>query len=418
MLRQYTACAVALALCTGCAGGDASWTGTVRDSAGIAIVENPSTGLWDAGDAPTIRRELDIGTADGPPETQFGNVAGVTTDSEGRVYILDQQAKKVRVFDADGGFVREMGGEGTGPGELSQFTAGLLRLAGDTIVVPDPLQQRVNRYAPDGTPAGSFPMMMVDGMAIRWDITPDRRMVHQTRRLPMGPAAPGAAEQPAPGTTGDPIVVRGLDGSVIDTLAVLPPGKTMTMSGGQMRMTLFESEPVWDLGPDGLLVTALNDDYRAHVYSPDGTLARIITLPFQRRPITEADKSQILSALREMMRSSGAPPEAIEPAIQMMGFAEFFPAFATVLVAPGGQIWVQRVRSPESIAASGGQFDITDLGAKEWDAFDGQGRYLGVVELPDRFTPLHVEGDAIYGVWKDDLDVQHVLRLRVSGAGA
>ena len=414
MLKRLAACAALLAL-PACGGGDANWTGTVRDSAGIAIVENPATGLWDADDAPTITREVDIGTADGPAETQFGSITGLTTDSEGRIYVLDGQAKKVRVFDADGTFVREMGGEGTGPGEMSQFAAGLMRLAGDTVVVADMMQQRVNLYAPDGTAIGSFPMMMTEGVPVRWDVTPDHQLVHQTRRIALGPVAPGAPEEPAMGTVGDPIVVRGLDGSVRDTLAVLPPGKMISGGPGQqMRMTLFEAEPVWDLGPDGRLYTALNDDYRIHVWTPDGALERIITRPFERRPVTEADKTQIMGALREVWESQGVPPQAMAQLEQMFGsFAEFFPAFASVLVAPGNQLWVQRLQTPEAIAASGGQFNVQDLGAREWDAYDSRGRYLGVVELPDRFAPAHVEGDYLYGIWRDELDVQHVLRLKV-----
>jgi hypothetical protein len=294
----------ALLVLPACGGGDANWAGTVRDSAGIAIVENPAAGLWGAEDAPTITREVDIGTADGPPETQFGMITGITTDSEGRIYVLDQQAKKVRAFEADGRFIREMGGEGSGPGEMSQGAAGLLRLAGDTLVVADVLQQRVNLYTPDGSALGSFPMMVVDGIAVRWDVTPDERIVHQLRKFNMGPAAPGAAEQPAMGTVGDLILVRGLDGAILDTIAVLPPGKTITGGPGQqMRMTIFESEPVWDLAPDGRLYMALNDDYRINVTSSDGRLERIITRPYERRPFTEADRTQMMAALRQMFQA-------------------------------------------------------------------------------------------------------------------
>lgn len=418
MSGRFAACAALLGLAA-CGGGDANWTGTVRDSAGIAIVENPAAGLWGPDDAPTITRDLDIGTADGPAETQFGSIAGITTDSEGRIYVLDQQAKRVRAFAADGTFLLEMGGEGSGPGEMSQAAAGLLRLAGDTLVVPDMMQQRVNLYMPDGTPLGSFPMMLVDGVAVRWDVTPDMRMVHQLRKLPMGPAAPGGPEQPAMGSVGDPILVRALDGSILDTLTVLPPGQTISGGPGQqMRVTIFSSEPIWDLGPDGRLVTAVNSDFRINVWSRDGTLERIITRPFERRPITESDRAQIMEGIREMMKAQGTPPQALAMAEQMFGFADFFPAFATVLVAPGGQLWVQRLQTPEAIAASGGQFNLQDLGAKEWEAFDAQGRYLGVVELPERFTPIHVDGDDIYGIWRDELDVQHVLRLKVEHTSA
>jgi hypothetical protein len=59
-----------------------------------------------------------------------------------------------------------------------------------------------------------------------------------------------------------------------------------------------------------------------------------------------------------------------------------------------------------------------DLGSSEFDVFDAEGRYLGMVAMPDRFTPLRFVGDAVYGVWQDELDVQYVVRLRIGGMPA
>ena len=47
--------------------------------------------------------------------------------------------------------------------------------------------------------------------------------------------------------------------------------------------------------------------------------------------------------------------------------------------------------------------------------FDDRGRFLGIIALPPRFQPMQVLGDRIYGIWWDDLDVQYVLRLHVTG---
>lgn len=49
-----------------------------------------------------------------------------------------------------------------------------------------------------------------------------------------------------------------------------------------------------------------------------------------------------------------------------------------------------------------------DQGSPLWDVFEADGRYGGVVELPDRFTPFAIEDDRIYGVLRDDFDVQYV----------
>ena len=62
----------------------------------------------------------------------------------------------------------------------------------------------------------------------------------------------------------------------------------------------------------------------------------------------------------------------------------------------------------------GFEFDAQDIGSPEWEVFDDQGRYLGVVTLPDRFQPTNVEGSQIYGIWRDELDVQYIMRLTVN----
>ena len=54
-----------------------------------------------------------------------------------------------------------------------------------------------------------------------------------------------------------------------------------------------------------------------------------------------------------------------------------------------------------------------DIGSRDWDVFDPTGRFLGVVTMPPRFTPRIILGGKIYGIWRDDLDVQYVVRLRI-----
>ncbi len=56
---------------------------------------------------------------------------------------------------------------------------------------------------------------------------------------------------------------------------------------------------------------------------------------------------------------------------------------------------------------------IEDFGGSNWDVFDADGRFLGEVAMPPRFTPRALLGDRIYGVARDALDVQYVVRLRV-----
>jgi hypothetical protein len=64
------------------------------------------------------RADLSIGQLEGAAEYAFGRVSGITEGATGEIYVSDAQANAIRVFDANGVFLRTIGREGQGPGEL------------------------------------------------------------------------------------------------------------------------------------------------------------------------------------------------------------------------------------------------------------------------------------------------------------
>jgi hypothetical protein len=281
---------------------------------------------------------------------------------------------------------------------------GLLLSPGDTVLVPDAGQGRITRFAPDGAAAQSTPLNIADGIPMRWDIMPDRRIVSQVRTFPQ----PGVQQA----DMHDWLLLRGSDGATRDTLIELPAGQTFQFQqGGGARITLFEPEPIWAIDSQGRIVYGMNSDYRLLVHDDTGELERIVTLPFERRPVTETDQDAFRRAIQEAWAAAGVPPAAMEQLLQGLSFADNYPAFANLIGGPDGTIWVQHVKTAEDVAAEGGEFSAQDVGASDFDVFDAQGRFLGVLALPERFQPLRVSGNRLYGVWRDELDVQHVMVL-------
>lgn len=68
---------------------------------------------------------------------------------------------------------------------------------------------------------------------------------------------------------------------------------------------------------------------------------------------------------------------------------------------------------PSTWATTAASACSTSEATRTWDVFDAEGRLLGAAQLPPRFTPLRTHGDAVYGVERDELGVNHVLRVRV-----
>jgi hypothetical protein len=405
-LKAATPLLLALSVLT-CGEPAGRWAGTVTDSAGVTIVSNPGDGTWTAAERWTVEQDLRIGSVAGEPEYQFGQVGGITVDSRGRIFVLDAQAQVIRVYSPDGEYETTFGAQGSGPGELRGATF-LLIGPGDTLLVPDVQNERVNRYAPDGTSLGSFPLRLQDGLPMMFRASAAGLLAMQVRPF----ALPG---QPAPENPEDAIVVFRPDGTVIDTVMAFPSGRTFSMAGPAPEIRIYAAEPVWNLTDDGKLLFGVNDEYRIGVYTLDGGLQRIVAKEFERKPVTERDKRAIMKFLERTWTEAGVPPAALDQLRGLIKFGDYLPAFASFTGGPQGTIWVQHVRTGAELTDEEIESfnPMEEAGSADWDVFDSEGRYLGVVTLPDRFAPRLFRDDKIYGVWRDELDVQYVVRLRV-----
>ena len=217
-----TAVAVNLAAC----GGQPVWEGSIVDSAGVTIVTNTDMPLWSEGEQWTLVEELRIGSIEGDPDFQFGQVGWIAVGRDKSVYVLDTQAQDVKHYSSDGAFLGRFGGPGGGPGEIGTG-AGLgsvfiLMAEGDTLLVPDAANQRVNMYSADGESLGSFPLTFADGLTLAWRGTATGAIARQVRPLQL-------PNQPAVDSM-DFVVVHYADGTVRDTIMRFPSGGSFSFA--------------------------------------------------------------------------------------------------------------------------------------------------------------------------------------------
>jgi hypothetical protein len=76
------------------------------------------------------------------------------------------------------------------------------------------------------------------------------------------------------------------------------------------------------------------------------------------------------------------------------------PAFENLLVDTEGNVWVADTRSPYTPTPS-------------WNVFDAEGVWLGGVEGPEGFRVSHIGSNAMVGLWKDELEVEHALVFEI-----
>ena len=87
--------------------------------------------------------------------------------------------------------------------------------------------------------------------------------------------------------------------------------------------------------------------------------------------------------------------ERTEEALQKMPVPETFPAYHRVRGDVNGNLWVQAYPVPPQSTA-------------RWAVFDSTGVLQGEIDMPVELDPTHIGEDFIVGVWRDDLDVEHV----------
>jgi hypothetical protein len=403
---------ITLTACSGEAGS--AWHGSVRDSAGIKIVNNLGPPLWTETDRWTFSEVLKIGVVEGEPEYMFGQVKGIGVLSDGRIVVNDGMAQHLRFFYPDGKFEKTVGGPGSGPGEFGPGGLTVLVGPGDTLLVVDQANQRANRIAPDGTWLDSWRLTLEDGWLVYgWDDAPTGRLVTHMTRVP--------GMQRSEADTFDLVVVRDLDGTTGDTLASVPGSRLRQYSAGRMVFYLYAGEPVVSLCPDNSLVAGRGDRYEIRRYDSGGELEQVIRLDRQSAPITESDQTFLRQRFKEIYLESGVTSEQVQDLLSAMHFTETYPAYVTLRCGPRGSIWVQPVKPVSLLSAEEkAEFWVGPdaEAAAYFDVFDHDGKYLGVVTQPPGFWLGRFHGDYAYGRWTDSLDVEHLMVLEVDGLPA
>lgn len=407
----------ALLCFAGCSASDGSSSGaSVRDSAGIRIVENVATvDTCAVAETP----ELDLGLVDGPEELQFYRVFDAATLSDGRIAVVNQGSGQIRIFHPDGSFDRAFGGEGGGPGEFRDvFQLWIGR--GDTLIVADYRPWRFSYFTPDGAFV---------------------RTVEPTPTYFNPPTSTGVLEDgsfvisddccPFSGDEGEwlDLTLHALrhapDGALIDTLAVLPNGR----SGWLDFERRFGGGPLFDTRSH---VAAAG----SRVFVGRGSTGEIEVYELLPADPAETEAGDVAAAAIDVSRPTGllrwegrdptVTPEDIETYRQETlaenadsdprfrwsvdalvsddrPVADRFPAHGSLFVGREGDLWVHDYRRPGEDEPGWLVFD--EAGALECRAW---------LPFENTWDLYEIGPDYVLGKIEDELEVEHVRRFALT----
>lgn len=359
-----------------------------RDSAGVEIVTSRSP-EWTASTRWTVEPQAVVHVGRVGDRIEFGRIVAAARLPDGRIVVADQLSSTVHVLTADGSEEKRFGREGDGPGEFRRIRS--LQALSDTIAVFDGVHGRVSKFDTEAGLLGET-VVRVGGMpgVAEATQTADGRFVLRAAVL-AGPGPPGIEELVHP--------VQVLDPASGEHAVVLQ------LVGHEIYRTdegFIQRRPI-----QRRLSTAVADrlyagngrSWSIDVYDASGTRTASwrrgdVDLSISRREFRELTESLVEGLESENEKRvwrraySGQPvPESI-------------PAFDR-LVAAGTEVWARNYRAPPG------------ANAESWAVFDTTGAFLGEILMPEGFELLHVDGENLLGVHRDEYDVEALMGLRV-----
>lgn len=370
---------------------------------GCTVADGPATRVetW------TLREDLRIGAVD-DPVLSLTAVGAVEVDRNGRLYVTQEMDGRVRTFGRDGTPLGSFGGRGEGPGEF-QSLAGLAWV-GDTLWVLDWQQHRFNLFTSDGAfvrvvkvetlapTRGTLSMRIPGGLL-------SDGSVWAGESFPSGLIESGQVTQRA-------LLHMAFDGAILDTIALIPMGHgTLTLKGE--NATTYANQPFSDAPTFAQLADSafLVVDREVREKEPHFTLTKLglagdtiwqRSYRYQPLALHKAEVDSVVATLAK--RFDGVPGVGSgRPAQARIREALYVPAHRTpiraVLGARDGSIWLE-VTDPSPSTS-------------RWLVLDRDGDREAEVWLPSRTIPRWVGPDAVWAVYRDELDVPYLVRYRI-----
>lgn len=396
-LALLTLAAASLAGCgSDSPGGDAT---TVRDSAGVRIVENGAAAArdtWSLGREPVT----EIGRVQGPEEYRFDRIRDVERTSDGRIVVANFGDASLKLYGADGGHLRTAGGKGGGPGEF-RYLSDLDLLAGDSIVAWDLRLERLSIFSPTGEFVRSRPLR-----------PPQEAGVLTFVGLTGGgtPVLYGATSAPAEGGSfrRDLLVHRYDDGRAPGPRIARVPGDEQfrwdyEMRGKQAFLILpypFGTSTSLAVGEERVCVTT-GGAYEVRCHGLAGELRTVVRQRHDRPTVAEEDVDRFVEDVVSGIERKPFRERAEEAYRGLEGMPARRPSVDRLRIDERGNLWVREYRPRY------------EEGDRTWAVFGPDGRREATVGVPSGFEPRAIGDTLVVGRWEDELGVEYVRLYRL-----
>lgn len=363
-----------------------------------------------------------VGKEEGESWELLASVVSTAFDENDNLYVMDAGNHRVLVFDPAGRFLRQIGKQGQGPGELMAPLGMVVGVNGD-VIVADAGRGGYTIYGADG------------GYKETVIATSEGRMFMATgfQASPLGgivarsmPTVTRSAQGVQAGSGKSPVMHHPLAGerepTTLYEIDIPPPRVTEQGNQQNRRVVMVLSAPPiftpnvsWGVLPTGSIAVNNSARYAIQIIDPHGSVQRIIRRDEEPRRVTHRDREAGRERQREQMQNprnavrvtnqggrmgfsrggGGMTEQQIEERLRDIEFADVMPLVQGLTTDVHGRIWVHRTGERA-------------VGPGPIDLLDADGRYIGTLRgaaLPDAVS---ASGLAAF-IERDELDIERVV---------
>ncbi|MHB1195003.1 MAG: 6-bladed beta-propeller [Longimicrobiales bacterium] len=330
---------------------------------------------------------VSVGGSNATGASQFSGIQGIHVDKARRIWVADGQSAELRIFDANGAHLKTRGGQGEGPGEFLYIRL-LGAPRGDSVLIGDSGTDRITVCDPEGEFVRTYRLPGANPRPFK--VFEDGSVLGVLPRI-----VAAASVQPGQVLRDSLQLARvGLDSTSLEPYGTAV-GPLWLWTGRSQLPLPFTVNASFDVVASAVHLVS-GPDFRIHVLE-GGRLVESYGVQRQARTVGASDVEAYRVFVEEYI------PEQMRPDYLAALDHEFrpnvLPAYDRVLAAADGHVWAQVYES--DIAAP-----------HEWDVFDTKRRFVGRVHVAAGFYPMAITTDALVGVWRDAMGVEHVRAYR------
>ena len=136
-------------------------------------------------------------------------------------------------------------------------------------------------------------------------------------------------------------------------------------------------------------------DQRDCAGRPDGSVRRLVRKVHTKLPVLHTDTERFMDSVR-ILAVGNPEMQWVVAMLDITPPQDSMPAYEGFTVDSEGNLWVADARRPNTPTPS-------------WNVFDREGVWLGWVEGPTGFRVTEIGGDYVLGLWRDEVEVEHVM---------